>query len=96
MSDLSYSEKGEQWFADEGPFAGQIQTYWGDWGCASEVAPLRAVMLRRPGAEIAAATRERLSGLCLQPLPRGLARIRDVAAINRFMRRHNAARTRQP
>ncbi len=52
MSDLNYSEKGEQWFADEGPFAGQIQTYWGDWGCASEVAPLRAVMLRRPGAEI--------------------------------------------
>jgi N-dimethylarginine dimethylaminohydrolase len=47
-----YAEAGEQWFADEGPFTDQIKTYWGDWGCASEVAPLRAVMLRRPGPEI--------------------------------------------
>ena len=56
MSEINYSEKGEQWFADEGQFAEQITDYWGDWGCASEVSPLRAVMLRRPGAEIEAVT----------------------------------------
>lgn len=53
MSDLNtYSEATEKWFADEGQFADQMKSYWGDWGCASEVAPLRAVMLRRPGEEI--------------------------------------------
>ena len=52
MPSNSYTEAGEQWFADEGEFAQQMQSYWGDWGCASEVGPLRAVMLRRPGAEI--------------------------------------------
>lgn len=52
MSSPTYAEAGEQWFADEGAFAEQMPAYWGDWGCASEVAPLQAVMLRRPGAEI--------------------------------------------
>ncbi len=52
MSTDTYSEAGEQWFADEGLFADQIRSYWGDWGCASEVGTLRAVLMRRPGAEI--------------------------------------------
>jgi arginine deiminase len=52
MPDDNYAEAGEQWFADEGLFSDQIKTYWGDWGCASEVGALRAVMLRRPGQEI--------------------------------------------
>ena len=52
MSDKAYTEAGEQWFADEGEFAEQLKAYWGNWGCASEVGPLRAVLMRRPGAEI--------------------------------------------
>src|SRR5947199_2879042 len=52
MSDKAYTEAGEQWFADEGEFAEQLKAYWGNWGCASEVSPLRAVLMRRPGAEI--------------------------------------------
>jgi N-dimethylarginine dimethylaminohydrolase len=56
MSNEAYVEFTEQWFADEGLFSAQIKQYWGDWGCASEVGALRAVMLRRPGAEIEAVT----------------------------------------
>ena len=52
MTTPAYTEGTEMWFADEGAFRDQINTYWGDWGCASEVGTLRAVMLRRPGAEI--------------------------------------------
>lgn len=52
MSNGSYAEAGERWFADEGRFSDQIKTYWGDWGCASEVGTLRAMMLRRAGQEI--------------------------------------------
>src|SRR5947209_749078 len=52
MTNNTYTEAGEQWFADEGEFSAQMPSYWGDWGCASEVGPLRAVMMRPPGAEI--------------------------------------------
>lgn len=37
---------------DETPFKEQMNLYWGDWGICSQVAPLKSVMLRRPGAEI--------------------------------------------
>ena len=37
---------------DETPFEEQLTTYWGDWGICSQVAPLKSVMLRRPGSEI--------------------------------------------
>lgn len=37
---------------DETPFEEQLTTYWGDFGISSQVAPLKSVMLRRPGAEI--------------------------------------------
>ena len=37
---------------DEGLFEDQMKTYWGDWGVSSQVAPLKAVMLRSPGREI--------------------------------------------
>lgn len=37
---------------DETPFKEQMKTYWGDWGICSQVAPLKSVMLRSPGAEI--------------------------------------------
>ena len=42
----------ESAFADNAPFKGQMPQFWGDWGCCSEVARLRAVLLHRPGAEI--------------------------------------------
>ena len=37
---------------DETPFEEQLTTYWGDWGICSQVAPLKSVMLRRPGSEM--------------------------------------------
>lgn len=52
MSQPTYAESGEKWFSDEGLFSDQLKDYWGEWGCASEVGALRAVMLRRPGKEI--------------------------------------------
>lgn len=43
---------GERWFPKETSFAEDMQLYWGDWGVASEVEKLRAVLLRRPGKEV--------------------------------------------
>ena len=37
---------------DETPFEEQIGNYWGDWGISSQCAPLKSVLLRRPGSEI--------------------------------------------
>lgn len=37
---------------DETPFEEQIRDYWGDWGISSQCAPLKSVLLRRPGKEI--------------------------------------------
>lgn len=37
---------------DETPFEEQIRNYWGDWGISSQCAPLKSVLLRRPGSEI--------------------------------------------
>ena len=37
---------------DETPFEEQIRDYWGDWGISSQCAPLKSVLLRRPGSEI--------------------------------------------
>ena len=43
---------GERWFPKESTFTEDITEYWGDWGVASEVDTLKAVLLRRPGKEI--------------------------------------------
>ena len=43
---------GERWFPKESNFKDEMSSYWGDWGVASEVNPLKAVMMRRPGPEI--------------------------------------------
>ena len=43
---------GERWFPNETSFAEDLQSIWGDWGVASEVDPLKAVLMRRPGEEI--------------------------------------------
>lgn len=43
---------GERWFPKETTFEEDMQLYWGDWGVSSEVAKLKAVLLRRPGREI--------------------------------------------
>jgi len=46
----SFNKK--QLLPDETPFEYQLKSVWGDWGVSSEVAPLRAVLMRRPGREI--------------------------------------------
>ncbi len=43
---------GERWFPDESTFEEDLPRYWGDWGVDSEVAPLKAVLMRRPGPEV--------------------------------------------
>ena len=43
---------GERWFPKETNFTDDIMEYWGDWGVSSEVATLKAVLMRRPGKEI--------------------------------------------
>lgn len=43
---------GERWFPKETTFEKDMEEYWGDWGVSSEVDPLKAVLLRRPGKEI--------------------------------------------
>ena len=43
---------GEKWFPDPTVFAEDLPRYWGDWGVASEVDELKAVLMRRPGKEV--------------------------------------------
>lgn len=43
---------GERWFAMESSIIEDMPRFWGDWGVASEVDTLRAVLVRRPGAEV--------------------------------------------
>lgn len=43
---------GDKWFPKETIFEDEITEYWGDWGVASEVDDLKAVLLHRPGPEI--------------------------------------------
>lgn len=43
---------GERWFPKETGFEEDMPLYWGDWGVCSEVADLKAVLMRRPGREI--------------------------------------------
>ena len=43
---------GEKWFPDPSDFKEDLPRYWGDWGVASEVDELKAVLMRRPGKEI--------------------------------------------
>lgn len=43
---------GERWFPKESSFEEDMKLYWGDWGVASEVDTLRAVLMRRPGKEV--------------------------------------------
>jgi N-dimethylarginine dimethylaminohydrolase len=43
---------GEKWFPDPAPFAADLPRHWGDWGVASEVDDLKAVLMRRPGREV--------------------------------------------
>ena len=43
---------GERWFPKETNFEEDMPLYWGDWGVASEVDTLKAVLMRRPGKEI--------------------------------------------
>lgn len=43
---------GERWFPDSSTFEEDIVKHWGNWGVCSEVDPLKAVLMRRPGKEI--------------------------------------------
>ncbi|NLL61162.1 MAG: amidinotransferase [Candidatus Atribacteria bacterium] len=43
---------GERWFPKETNFEEDMPLYWGDWGVASEIDTLKAVLMRRPGKEI--------------------------------------------
>ncbi|SDI26539.1 dimethylarginine dimethylaminohydrolase family protein [Natribacillus halophilus] len=49
---MSVNVQGERWFPGEESFAEEMPRLWGDWYCDSEVAPLKAVLMHRPGDEI--------------------------------------------
>jgi len=51
MSDID-AIPGEKWFPDPAVFEADLSCFWGDWGVASEVDELKAVLMRRPGPEI--------------------------------------------
>ena len=40
---------GERWFPKESSIIEDMPSLWGDWGVASEVDDLKAVLMRRPG-----------------------------------------------
>ena len=42
----------DTWFPEETTLEQDLKRHWGDWGVASEVDTLRAVLMHRPGAEI--------------------------------------------
>lgn len=48
--------QGERWFPSETSFEEEMNDFWGDWYCDSEIGRLRAVMMRRPGKEIEGVT----------------------------------------
>lgn len=43
---------GEKWFPKESTIIDDMKELWGDFGVCSEVDPLKAVLMRRPGKEI--------------------------------------------
>ncbi|SCJ57104.1 N(G)%2CN(G)-dimethylarginine dimethylaminohydrolase [uncultured Eubacterium sp.] len=43
---------GEKWFPKESSIIDDMKDLWGDFGVCSEVDPLKAVLMRRPGKEI--------------------------------------------
>ncbi|QAT41839.1 dimethylarginine dimethylaminohydrolase family protein [Aminipila luticellarii] len=43
---------GERWFPKETTLIEDMKSLWGDWGVCSEVEPLKAALMRRPGKEI--------------------------------------------
>ncbi len=49
---LSDALLGERWFPKESNFEEDMPLYWGNWGVASEVDDLKAVLMRKPGEEI--------------------------------------------
>jgi len=48
--------RGERWFALDTTLREDLPQYWGPWGVDSEIGRLRAVLLRRPGEEVARVT----------------------------------------
>ena len=46
--------QGDRWFMDLKSFSDDLPDLWGPWGCDSEVGTLRAVLMHRPGRELAA------------------------------------------
>ncbi|AXF54977.1 dimethylarginine dimethylaminohydrolase family protein [Salicibibacter kimchii] len=49
---MSVDVQGERWHPSEKTFAEEMPEYWGHWYCDSEIAPLKAVLIHRPGDEI--------------------------------------------
>ncbi|QDI90077.1 amidinotransferase [Salicibibacter halophilus] len=49
---MKVNVQGERWHPSEKSFAEEMPDHWGQWYCDSEVAPLKAVLMHRPGDEI--------------------------------------------
>lgn len=69
---------GEGWQGRAASFAGDMAEVWGDWGVSSEFGRLRAVLLRRPGAEVDRVT-DYNAALWMEPMDCDLARAQHDA-----------------
>lgn len=49
---LTAAYGGTNWSGRNTPLRGELGSVWGDWGSGSEIGTLRAVLMRRPGAEL--------------------------------------------
>lgn len=59
---------GENWVARTAPHGDEIGTIWANYAVANEYAPLAAVLMHRPGEELAASIRDAEKALMLAPL----------------------------
>ena len=80
---------GQGWQARDASFAEDMPEVWGDWGVTSEFGRLRAVLLRRPGAEIDRVT-DHNAALWMEPMDGDLARAQHDAMAQAY-RSHGVA-----
>jgi len=80
-------EGGAGWLPRAGTFAEEMPEFWGNWGVSSEYGRLRAVLMRRPGAELDAVT-DPNSVLWMEGMAdTGLARAQHAALVELYQAR---------
>jgi N-dimethylarginine dimethylaminohydrolase len=81
---------GENWVARAAPHESELGSLWSGYRVANEYAPLRAVLMHRPGAELAASREDAEKALMLAPLDIALAQAQHDG-ISQTYRQHGVA-----